>query len=332
VPPTVKTNQLGILLCGAVTLLGAACGRNSSSNPDAPKQPDGNGNPDAPPGTPDAPVAGCAGTYTTSSIAAMRQGTVSGCFEMDNVVSIALTPSTKSPKLYVQDAGGGMFSAMITSCSSTSTTHPCTIATQVAATPLGHSVTVQGTYIKSKTSGYEAFYIDTITDNGAGTAPAVATATLTDISRGGTNHGLAFQKVTATISGADPLVMYDWTPTEFVYTGATKCPYQFGFGMIPKSANQTATMACTNATSQPAGQTTPNSAEILIGTDFYNGFTVSSDCRCAAMFTDKEPTGTSQLKGSITGMLVFSVPFGATAGYFYIAPTSATDAAISNTQ
>jgi hypothetical protein len=328
----VKTNQLGILLFGAVGLLGAACGRDSSSNPDASKQPDGNGTPDSPPGTPDASTAGCAGTYTTSSIAAMRQGTVSGCFEMDNVVSIAVTPSAGSPKLYVQDAGGGMYSAMLTSCSSTSTAHPCTVASTVHGIAVGQSVTIQGTYIKSKTSGYESFYIDTITDNGAATPPAAATATLTDVSRGGTNKGLAFQKVTATISASDPLVMYDWTPTEFVYQGATKCPYQFGFGMIPKSANQTATAACTNTTSQPAGQTTPNAAEILIGTDFYNGFTVSSDCRCAATFTDKEPTGTSQLKGSITGMLVFDVPFGATAGYYYIAPTSATDAAISNTQ
>jgi hypothetical protein len=330
----VKTNQLGILfLSAATTLFVAACGgRDSSSNPDASKQPDGaNNGPDAPPGTPDAAVAGCAGVYTTSSVAAMRQGTVSGCFEMDNVISIGTTPSTKSPKLYVQDAGGGMFSAMMTSCSSTSTAHPCTVSAQVAAIATGRSVTVQGTYIKSKSTGYENFYIDTITDNGAGTAPAAATATLGDVSRGGTNKGLAFQRVTATISGSDPLVMYDWTPAEFVYTGATKCPYQFGFGMIPKSANATATMACTNGTSQPAGQTTPNAAEILVGTDFYKGFTLSSDCQCAKMFSDMEPAAGSQLKGSISGILVFDVPFGGTTGYYYIAPQSGADAAISGT-
>jgi hypothetical protein len=330
----VKHNQLGILfLSAATTLFVAACGRDSSSNPDASKQPDGaNNGPDAPPGTPDAAVAGCAGVYTTSSIAAMRQGTVSGCFELDNVVSIAITPSKASPKLYVQDSGGGMFSAMRTQCSSTSTAHPCTVSAQVAAIAVGRSVTVQGTYIKSKTSGYETFYIDTITDNGAGTVPGVATATITDVSRGGTNKGLAFQYVKATIPGNDPLVMYDWTPAEFVYTGATKCPYQFGFGMIPQSAGATATAACTNTTSQPTGQTSPNAAEILVGTDFYKGFTVSSDCQCAAMYSDKEPTTTSQLKQSVAGILIFDVPFGGTTGYYYIAPTSATDASITNTQ
>jgi hypothetical protein len=325
----VKTNLVGILLSGAATLLVAACGRSTNnSTVDAPQ----NNQADAPPGTPDAPLAGCAGVYTTSSIAAMRQGTVSGCFELDNVTTIALTPSTKSPKLYVQDSGGGMFSAMRTSCSSTSTAHPCTIATQVAALATGRSVTVQGTYIKSKSTGYEAFYLDAVTDNGAATVPQAVTATMTDISRGGTNNGLAFQRVTTTIPGNDPLVMYDWTPAEFVYQGATKCPYQFAFAMIPQSAGQTATAACSSTTAQPAGQTTPNAAEVLIGTDFYKGFTVSSDCRCAAMFQDKEPTANSQLKGSISGILIFDVPFGATAGYYYIAPQSLTDANVTMTQ
>ena len=327
-----KTNLVGILFLGAVTLLGAACGRSDTSSPDASKQPDGaNNGPDAPPGTPDAATAGCAGVYTTSSIASMRMGTVSGCFEMDNVVSIGTTPSKASPKLFVQDAGGGAYSAMMTSCSSTSTAHPCTVSATVAAIATGRSVTIQGTYIKSKSSGYESFYIDTITDNGAATPPTAANATIQDISRSGTNKGLAFQRVTAPIAANDPLVMYDWTPTEFVYTGATKCPYQFGFGMIPKSAAATATMACTNATSQPMGQTTPNAAEILIGTDFYKGFTVSSDCQCAKTFTDTEPAAGSQIKTSISGILIFDVPFGASAGYYYIAPQSNTDAAITGT-
>ena len=326
-----KTNQLGILLFGAATLFSAACGRSDSTSPDASKQPDGANGPDAPPGTPDAATSGCANVYTTSSIAAMRQGTVSGCFELDNVVSIGTTPSKASPKLFVQDAGGGGFSAVRTQCSSTSTAHPCSVATAVAAIATGRSVTVQGTYIKSKTSGYETFYIDTITDNGAGTAPAAAAATIGDISRGGTNKALAFQRVTAPIAANDPLVMYDWTPAEFVFTGATKCPYQFGFGMIPKSANATATMACTGTTSQPGGQPTPAAGEILIGTDFYKGFTVSSDCQCAASFTDKEPTAASQLKGTISGILVLDVPFGATTPYYYIAPQTDADAPISGT-
>src|SRR5262249_17278606 len=147
----------------------------------------------------------------------------------------------------------------------------------------------KGTYIKSKSTGYEIFYIDSVADNGTGTMPAPGAATVADIERGGTNRGLAFQRVTVNISAADPLQMYDWTPSEFVYTGATKCPYQFGFGMIPKSANQTAAMACTSGTAQPTGVASPNAAEVLIGTDFYTNFTISSDCRCAKTYSDMKP-------------------------------------------
>ena len=326
-----KTNQLGILLFGAATLFSAACGRSDSTSPDASKQPDGANGPDAPPGTPDAATSGCANVYTTSSIAAMRQGTVSD------------SSSARAHRLDRHDAVEGLPEALragrgrrrlrrLYAALLTSTAHPCSVATAVAAIATGRSVTVQGTYIKSKTSGYETFYIDTITDNGAGTAPAAAAATIGDISRGGTNKALAFQRVTAPIAANDPLVVDDdWTPAEFVFTGATKCPYQFGFGMIPKSANATATMACTGTTSQPGGQPTPAAGEILIGTDFYKGFTVSSDCQCAASFTDKEPTAASQLKGTISGILVLDVPFGATTPYYYIAPQTNADAPISGT-
>ena len=317
----------------AIELGSSRSGGPTGSNPDAPSS---GTTPDAPSGpTPDAANAtGCMNTYAQSSIAAMRQGTASGCFELDSVVSIAVTPSKASPRLFVQDSGGGAFSAIETKCSSTSTAHPCTVATQVAAIADGRSLTVKGTYIKSKSTGYESFYIDSVTDNGAGTMPPVGTATLQDISRGGSNHGLAFQIVNVTIPANDPLVMYDWTPPESVYSGATKCPYQFGFGMIPKSANATAAPACASGTAQPAGPTTSAAAEVIIGigTGFYKGFTISSDCQCAKTYSNMEPSATSQLTGSIKGVLVFDVPYGATAGYYYyIAPKTNADAQISRT-
>ncbi len=59
---------------------------------------------------------------------------------------------------------------------------------------------------------------------------------------------------------------------------------------------------------------------------------MSSDCRCAAMYSDKEPTATSELTGKLSGVLVFDVPFGGTTGYFYVAPQSAADAPITMTQ
>jgi len=309
------------LACLALVVL-SGCRSDSNSNPIDSHVADGTSSTD---GTANACVS-----YLTSPIATMRQGTP-GCFKLENVVSLGVTPSTKSPKLFVQDAGGGDFSAMLTKCSSTSTSHPCSVNAAVAAIPDGHSVTITGTYIRTSSTTFEEFFIDSITDNGAGTVPAPATATLANIERSGTAKNLRFQRVTANISAADMLQMYDWTPSEFSNTSATACPYQFGFAMLPKSVTgQTATPACTSGTAQPAGQVSPNAAEVLIGTDFFKGFTVSSDCRCAKTFTDMEPSATSTLTGAVSGLLVFDVPFGGTVGYYYLDPKTTADAPITN--
>jgi hypothetical protein len=275
--------------------------------------------------------ANACASYLTSPIATMRQGTP-GCFKLENVISLGVTPSTKSPQLFVQDAGGGDFSAMLTKCSSTSTAHPCSVNAAVAAIADGHSVTITGTYIRTSSTTFEEFFIDSITDNGAGTAPAPATALLADIERGGTAKNLRFQRVTLNISATDTLKMYDWTPSEFSNTSATACPYQFAFAMLPKSVTgQTAGLACSSGTAQPAGVTSPNAAEVIIGTDFYKGFTTSSDCRCAKSFTDMEPTINSTLSGTVSGLLVFDVPFGGTLGYYYLDPKTLADAPITMT-
>ena len=273
--------------------------------------------------------SGCA-SYTMSTIAAMRMGTATGCFKLTNVVSLGTTPSKTTPQIFVQDAGGGDFSAMLTKCSSTSTTHPCTFATQAAAIADGHSVTITGTYIKTAATTFEEFFIDGITDNGAATAPAPATATLAQIERSSTATNLRFQRVTVTIGQADALKMYDWTPSEFANTSATACTYQYGFGMLPSSATGTAAAACSSGTAQPNGQAAINAKEVLIGTDFYKTYTVSSDCRCAKMFTDMEPSATSTLVGTVSGLLSFDVPFGATVGYYYLDPKVMADAPITN--
>ncbi|MFT3698724.1 MAG: hypothetical protein QM831_36595 [Kofleriaceae bacterium] len=297
---------------------------------------DSNDSPDASSGTHDSNTADGAGSgsnactsYMQTTIAAMRQQTKTGCYEFDNVVTIGTSPSTKSPNLYVQDSGGGDFSAIQTKCSSTSTSHPCGIAQQVSMIADGRSVTVKGAYIKTASTTFEEFFIDSVTDNGAGTMPAPASATLAQIERGGTAANLRFQRVT--VPGVN-LVMYDWTPSEFANTTATACPYQFGFGMIPMgTSGATAGAACTNGTSQPTGIASPNAAEVLIGTDFYKGFTISSDCRCAKSFTDMEPASTSAITGTVGGILIFDVPFNSSAGYYYLAPKTASDAPITNT-
>jgi hypothetical protein len=202
----------------------------------------------------------------------------------------------------------------------------------VAGIPDGHSVTIQGTYIKTAATTFEEFFIDTITDNGAGTPPAAATATLAQIERASTAVNLRFQRVTVTVGANDTLKMYDWTPAEFANATGTACAYQFGFGMIPKSvAGITPGAACTSGTAQPSGIAAPNAAEVMIGTDFFDGYTTSSDCRCAKMYMDLEPAATSTLGGTIAGLLVFDVLFGQTTGYTYLAPKTLTDAPITGT-
>lgn len=310
-------------VCLALAVLG--CRSNDSATPDSHAVNDGARLDGAGSGSANACVA-----YTMTTIAAMRMGTATGCFTLTNVVTLGTTPSKKSPRVFVQDASGGDFSAMVTKCSSTSTSHPCAIATQVAAIADGHSVTITGTYIKSSASTFEEFFIDGLTDNGATTVPAPATATLAQIERGGTAKNLRFQRVTVNLGSADTLKMFDWTPSEFANTSATVCPYQFGFGMLPMSATGTATAACSNGTTQPPGQAAINANEVLIGTDFYKGFTISSDCRCAKTFINMEPSATSTLSGTVSGLLVFDVPFGATVGYYYLAPKSMTDAPMTN--
>lgn len=262
-------------------------------------------------------------SYTTDTIATMRQAK-SGCYELDNVVSTALSSSTTNPRLWIEDAAAGAYSAIMAICESHSTTHPCSVASTVAAIAAGHSVTIKGTYIKSSGSTFEEFYIDSATDNGATTAIPAATAQLADIERGGSNIGLRFQYVSV---AAGTLKMYDWTPAEFDDTTATSCPYVTGFGMIPSTVTGvTEGAACAGSAAQPTGQASPNAAEVLIGTDFYKSFLPETDCKCAT--GSDVPEMTSTVTGTVKGMLMFDSPEGATtaaAGYYYLEPTNPTD-------
>jgi hypothetical protein len=260
-------------------------------------------------------------TYTKTSIAAMRQATKTGCFEFDGVVSLGVSSSTTNPKLWVEDSAGGAYSAIMGECESKSTTHPCAVASTVSAAVAGHTLTVQGTYIKTESTTFEEFYIQNVTDPGTpGTVVPAATAELADIERSGSNTALRFQYVTV---AAGTLKMYDWTPAEFDDTTATSCPYVTGFGMIPMSVSVTEGAACAGSAAQPAGQSPPNTQEVLVGTDFYKSFLPETDCKCAT--GSDVPEASSTVTGTIKGMLMFDVPFNGTTGYYYLDPTSPTD-------
>jgi hypothetical protein len=283
-------------------------------------------------GTGGGDMAMTAKNYTTATIAAMRMG-APGDYELDDVIAIARTPSSKSPKLFIQDAGGGDYSAVLASCSSSSTSHPCTVVTTVTSLTIGDKVTVKGTYIKSKlaSGGSEIFYIDSISDNGAGTAPPIPALVQTDIQRAADTTAMKwnasfYQKVKVT-PGED-IVMYDWTPSDLKYSGTwpgcTTAPFVFGFGMIATSAGATATAACTVKTAPAPSQATSDPKEILIGTDFYKDFAVSSDCQCAKTPTTVPSATTKWPSGmAMTGILNYDVPFGGTVGYKFFSPTEA---------
>ncbi|MGZ3406431.1 MAG: hypothetical protein ACXVAN_08325 [Polyangia bacterium] len=268
--------------------------------------------------------------YTVATVAAMRQG-APGDYELDDVIAIGLTPSTASPHLFVQDAAGGDYTAIVANCSSSSMTHPCTVASTVKTVAIGHKVTLKGTYIKASLAngGSENFYIDAITDNGAGTLPAPLTMDETGIARGAKDAKKIFQSVTVT--PVDDLVMYDWTPSELKYSGTwpgcTTAPFVFGFGMVPATGAPAMGAACTVKTMQPAGQATPPANEVLIGTDFYKNFEVSSDCQCSGAHAGVTvpATATKWPKTvAMTGILIYDVPFGMTTGYQYCAPQPTT--------
>lgn len=256
----------------------------------------------------------------------MRMGTTVGCFELDDVISIAAEPgSAAAARLYVQDSGGGNYSAMQIGCDAS--THPC--AANYSAITVGRDLMVTGTYAKSS-AGLETFAIDSITNKSSGAVPSAATTTLASIESNSTSLALVFQKVTVSVAAVDALRIYDFTPAQFVVTGASACPYQTGFGMLPTSATGgIPSGACTSGTAQPVGAANPSASEVLIDTRFTPTYDVSSDCRCASSASDKEPTTTSTLSGSVSGILLFGV-HGAT-GFIAIAPTTTSDAPLTNT-
>jgi hypothetical protein len=282
-----------------------------------------------------ADMATTAKNYMVATIAAMRQG-APGDYELDDVIAIGLTPSTTSPHLFVQDAAGGDFSAMRTNCSSSSTSHPCTVASTVHTVTLGHKVTIKGTFIKAGAANgaAENFYIDSITDNGAGTAPPVTMVTLADVQKGSVanvttmapaNKKYWFQHVTVTPAPAAHKV-YDVSPAELVFSGATKCSYQLGFGLAPSGTAGAAASMCTDTTSQPAAATAPDATEVLIGTDFFSTFKLSSDCRCYTMFSDT-PVTSAMSTTKLGGILVYDTVFGSmpVKPYVYLAPLDNTN-------
>ena len=266
-------------------------------------------------GTPGA-VQTCT-SYKSTTIAAIRNPTAPGCYELHQVGLVARTDSPSEPRLYVQDPNGGDFSAILAKCSTTSQ-HVCSSSVKAKIPQLadsmatGEQISLRGYYSSGKISGFEEFYIEDIVDECTTVPrPAPIALTVADIARAARVPAKWFRRATVDIATTDPLVMYDFSPAELALPGAT-CPDWEGFGMIPRSAGTAASPGCTG-TMNPPGQTS-NAQEILVGREFFKQFLFSSDCRCAASAGQRLVTPTSSVSGTVTGYLLLeSLPMTTTA-------------------
>jgi hypothetical protein len=263
-------------------------------------------------------------TYAASSIAAMRTAAMSGCFELDHVALVDRSSSTTTPRLYVQDSAGGDYSAIMAKCSSTGN-HACSAMSLATALTLAdnESVTVHGYYSHGKTSGFEEFLVESMSDDGSMLSPpAPVSLGVADIARSARVTAKWFQRATVSLAAADTLVMYDFSPAEFKLQGP--CPAWEGFGMIPSSAGAAAPAAC-NGSANPPGIASPDPKEILVGREFFHGFPYCTDCACAATHQQTLLTAANKISGTLGGILIFEITTGTTSTYQIFEPTSKTD-------
>lgn len=268
-------------------------------------------------------------SYLHTTVAEMRRSNGSGCFELEHVVVVARTPSSSTPRVYVQDRGGGAYSAVRAKCDA-SPTHACPAETarRVQALIDGARVTARGYYLQGTLSGFEEVYLDDVIDEQV-LAPAPPPAVLNVAALGRSERSSAewFQIVTADIPSDDPLVMYDFSPSELA-RGAS-CPTQSGFAVIPRSALGSSHAAGCTGNANPGGITEPDPREVLIGREFFKEFFASTDCSCAALDKQHLLSAASTLSGSIRGVLIPELTPGSTALFQVFHPTSKANFAIS---
>jgi hypothetical protein len=270
--------------------------------------------------------AGCGPTpqcadFTSSSIAAMRALGGSGCYELGHVLVVAREPNSATSRLYVQDAAGGPMSAIVAKCSSSSS-FSCADSVAVTATQLlvGTAITARGYYQRGKESGFEELYLADLLDEGKLVPlPEPAHLDISRLARDEREPAAWFQMADVEVPPSDPLTMYDFSPAEFLRSGA--CPISSGFAMIPASAGAPAPSGC-NGNANPPGIASPDPREVLIGRQFFSTFWASTDCQCAAASKQHllAPTGT--LVGSIRGLLVLEALPGSLRGYQVFQPIS----------
>jgi hypothetical protein len=271
-------------------------------------------------------MGACNGNFPPTSIVSMRKGQASGCFELTNVGLVARTDSPSEPRLYVQDAATGDFSAVLAKCAATAT-HACPAAVRTAIPQLydtftdGAKLNLRGYYQFGAVTQFEEFYIEDIVDTcSTMSRPAPIKLAVTELTRDArTAAAKWFQRATVDIPATDPLVLYDFSPPELLL-GQPACPDSAGFAMIPRSSGSTAPAACSGQTNPPARTPTdPN--EILVGRQFFNQFLYSADCACSGT-TQRLVSATSSVSGSVVGYLILEQDKGATSAYQVFEPAA----------
>jgi hypothetical protein len=259
--------------------------------------------------------------FQAASINEMRTGARSGCFELSNVVVVARTASSSAPRIYIQDPGGGPFSAMAAKCSASSK-HACPATTLANVGRLldGAAVTVRGYYSNVKATGFEEVYLEEVVDTGSLVPiPDPVRLSVGDLSRDARVASSWFQVATADVPVGDPLTMYDFSPRE-LQQGAS-CPVWEGFAMIPASVSAPAAVGCSGG-QNPAAVATSDPREILIGRQFFSTFRASTDCACAGASKQHLLASGSVLSGPIRGVLVLEVHSGAQDAFQVFEPLS----------
>jgi hypothetical protein len=263
--------------------------------------------------------------YSASSIADMRNGKTSGCFELAHVGLIARTDSPSEPRLYVQDSGGADFSAITAKCSPTAS-HACSATVRAKipqlydTTAQGAQITVQGYFLNGGVTGFEQVYVEDIIDECKMVArPAPVSIAPADIARDARLPAKWFQRAEVAIPANDPLVVYDFSPADLQLAGAA-CPKFVGFAMIPKSAGSAAAMGC-NGMANPVAQAV-DPKEVLIGRQFFNQFLYGADCACAQGTGERLIKPTSTVSGTLRGYLILEVDKGSTNPYQVFEPAA----------
>ncbi|MDB4952785.1 MAG: hypothetical protein JWO36_354 [Myxococcales bacterium] len=258
------------------------CGRGDSNSVDAPKPGDGGG------GGGDG-----AATATTVKAIRMTQPTTGAMVSLSNVVVVTHVSSTKSGSIYVQDAGGGMYSGIKVFCNYGSTPPKCAMTrAQIDALAVGTVVNLTGAFNSfllstAPTGAQPVFEIEnpTITATGAMMTPVAVDVAASVIA-----------KAQLASPAADP-----YKGTYVHVTGAAS--YTVSSVMAPEFMS-----TCTGMGSPGASGTTYNGFEatgggqtLAIGLNFYHTLTYCLPCSAAMPYPCANPV-TNQAFSSVRGI------------------------------